>query len=189
MIKILSIALVVFGFVGCAYNDPNVLIIKPYQSKVTTLTKGKSIKKVYLKSVIDLRNDPSILGSFEDGGKVYLVRTKTKIITWVYDALQRGLRDRGYVIVDNPTKGSLNLQVAILSLNAQYKEYQNKNNMFGNLFFQVGYKRGIHSQNENIKLSLSSRYSSLPSQSEYEGYIYKMLDETIGKIIEKTDSY
>lgn len=189
MRKILCIALIAIGFIGCIYKDPNNLVIKPYKPKTTTLTRGKSIKKVYIKSVIDYRNDPEILGSFADSGKMYLVKTRTKMITWVYDALERGLRQRGYVIVENPTKGSTNLEVAILTLNAEYLAYQNQNNMFGNLVFEVGYKRSNVMHRDKIKISHSSWYSSLPSQSEYEIYIYKMLDEAIDKIIEKTNSY
>lgn len=189
MRKVLFSVVISMVLIGCAFNDPNVLVIKPYQPKVATVTKGKSIKKIYIKSIQDLRDEPGILGSYEDSGNLYLVRTKTSMTTWVYDALQRALEYRGYVIVDAPTKGSLNLSISILSVNAQYKDLQNQDNMFGNLLFKVLYQKSIYGQKDSIKLSFRSYYESLPSQSEYEDYVYKMLDRAIDKIIKQANSY
>lgn len=180
----LSFILIFVGFMGCSSN-PNNLTLSPYKPKIYTTSKGTGIKKIYIKSVADLREHPALVGSFEKDGKTYGVMSRTRVATWLYDALERGLEKRGFKLVQSPQKEALRVKVVISKLNVRYTNIKNSNNTFGDLVLGFSMDRGLNNQMEKIKTYRQTYNSSLPDKEQYEAYIYEMLDDAVGKILKK----
>lgn len=184
MKKVLLIVLIGIAFISCS-SHPNNLIISTYSPKVYSLSKGKDIKKIYIKSVADLRENPALVGSFEKDKKLYAVMSHTRVATWIYDGLEKALEKRGYKMVQRPLKEALRVQVAISDLNVDYRNIKNADNTFGKLVLALSLDRGSNIKQQTIKISRQAYNSSIPSKKEYEVYIYEMLDDAMDKILKQ----
>ncbi len=182
---VFSICLCIF-FSACSSTKPNMISINPYKSNYHKIHSSKTIQRVFVKSVLDLRNNPHILGSYAEGRKRYAVRTDTKMNVWLYKALNDALLHEGYEPTQKMSFDSLNVSVKIKSLNAHYFAHKRQNNMHLDLVLRVNYQRGIINESEEIKISRQTSYNSLPSKQEYERQIYNLLKSGIKDIIKKT---
>lgn len=175
-------------FLGCS-SKPNDLTFSLYQPKVSSKIRSVSIQKVYIKSVIDLRPNTRAIGTFESGNDLYLVETKTNLNVWFYDAIERGLKERGYKIIPDYKKGSIYIKVYITKATADYKQIKNSDDMFGKLKLKIEYKKGNLTQTDDIYISQSGYYGSLPDKEEYEEFVQRMLDKSVDKIVRKVSVY
>lgn len=182
MKRYIVVVLVFLGLLGCSSN-PNNLTISAYKPKIHSTTKGSIVKKIYIKSVADLRENPYLVGSFEQKGKTYAVMSNTRIATWIYESLERALLARGYKMVQNPLKEALRVKVSISKLNVVYINKKGMDNTFGNLVLNISENRGLYKNANKIKVSRQAYNSSVPNKKEYERYIKDMLSDAVDKMI------
>lgn len=113
----------VFMISGCAYKS-QALYFDPYIPKSHSISASATLQKVYLKSVVDLRQTPEILGIVANkDGKPTIHATSGEIISlWLHEALRAGLEAKGIAVISEPQKDAKTLVVHLNKFQAQYKE-------------------------------------------------------------------
>jgi len=124
MWKILGIVIgLILMISGCAYKS-QALYFDPYIPKSHAISSDLALEKVYLKSVIDMRQSPEILATIIDSsGNVSTHAASGEAVPlWVYDALKSGLEAKGIAIISKPQKDAKTLVVELKELHAKYDE-------------------------------------------------------------------
>ena len=118
-----SIIGLVFIISGCAYKS-QALYFDPYKPKDYSISPALSLQKVYLKSVVDLRPSPEVLGVVigVDGNPVTHAASGEVVALWLHEALKSGLEARGIAVISEPQKDAKILNIHLQELQAQYNE-------------------------------------------------------------------
>lgn len=170
-------------FVGCA-SKPNNIKIDPYMPSVNLkIYKSKGLQKVYIKEVLDIRRYPYIIGTYMDDNKRYYVTTKTNLQYWLYSALQRGLKKRGFVVVDKPEQDSIDLKVTFTNVDIDYYEFENV--LVAKVMTKFSIDNKLSKISETKQSVKRAKYRSVPSKSEYEKTLRSALSNIVNSIITK----
>ncbi len=183
---ILSLCLA-FMLSGCFKDEPNVLNIEAFKAKPHKTLNSKTIQRVFLHEVADLRANPHVLGSYKDG-KTYIIKTDTRLNVWLFEGLRNALIHEGYEISNKQTQDSLNISVQIENIDARYTAAKKQDNMLIDLSLRVTYKKYVYFKSENINISRKLYFKSLPSKQEFEKQVYEILKSAINGIILKANT-
>lgn len=184
---IFAIFLLLF-FVACSIK-PNVLTLNSYKPTSSKISNKISIQKAYIKSIIDTREDETIVGLVDNISNTYPLFTDTNIKLWFYNALVDGLRAKGYEIVKEPLKEALAIKVAIIKFDINYSKAITKyNNLKGVLDIQLSLAKGFKNDVENILQTQKSFYEDTPSKEELETLMQTLVDDMVSQIIQKGTS-
>lgn len=148
-----SIIGLVFIISGCAYKS-QALYFDPYKPKDYSISPALSLQKVYLKSVVDLRPSPEVLGVVigVDGNPVTHAASGEVVALWLHEALKSGLEARGIAVISEPQKDAKILNIHLQELQAQYNEALLKTD---NLRASMTLKLEIIKDNKTITKNIS----------------------------------
>ncbi len=176
-------------FVGCAYraNDLNFEVYKPHykQDEVSHIE-----KILYIKSIIDIRENPYAMGTFEEKGRYYLVESKTDLRYWYYKSLRNAFEQKNYEITSKFSKYILGLKVYVYKARADFVEdFDAKNNMKGNLRLKVVYERFGKKVVKDVAIDHVGFYEMIPGKADYEQFLGRMLRASVDEIVKKVPEF
>lgn len=180
--------LIVFIISGCAYKH-QALHLSPFLPKDYSVSKGPSLEKVYIKSVIDKRKEPNILGTIYDknGYAITYASAGEDITLWVYNALQKGLEAKGIVIVNNPEKDAKTIRVNLEELNARYDEgLLKEDNLQASMLLEIEIKRNDTIITKRISQASKKWHKPIKDSASFkpiiEDLMQDVLERTVGEI-------
>ncbi len=179
----LSLVLAVSIFSGCSVKSSNNLTIKPYTPKVYSIYKNNSIKKIYLKSVRDLRSNPKMVGMYEQNGKYYGVLSDVNVAVWLYEGLINAFKKRGYEVVQSSSPKALTVMVDVLDLHVNHYASYSKNNTFSEAVLKLKLKKDSFLHVKKFKTSNTDYFITIPSKNEYENKMRDMLEIVLDRAV------
>lgn len=183
----IGLILALLVLTGCVYkNTP--LTFSPYVPKPSTMVGGKSVQKVYLKTVIDNRPRQSIVASFTNtsGQNVGYATTSTAVDVWVHDALRRGLLARGYEVVVQPFKEAKTLEVSIDELFAHYNgTLLSGDNLTGTMQLSLHVKSGQTTTTKRVSQSQQQWHAPMHSSVAFKPFLERLMKDVLARAIDE----
>lgn len=118
---IIALGCALLFFAGCSYKQTP-LTFSPYMPEQGPIVMGKTVQKVYLKSVVDMRPKSSIvaIATNDKGEKLGSASSATPIDLWLFQAVKKGLEARGVEVVDAPLRDTPTVKLALMELYSTY---------------------------------------------------------------------
>lgn len=186
----MGMVLVLLVFSGCAYKNAP-LTFSPYVPGPSAMVTGKSVQKVYLKAVIDARQQRSIIASALNsaGQSTGYATSGTALDLWVYEGLKRGLEARGYEVVNAPVKEAKTLTVNIDEFFAQYNgALLSGENLTGTMQLTLHVKVGETTHTKRVAQSQSRWHKPITASEDFKPFLQKLMNDVLARAIYEVHS-
>ena len=188
---IIALGCALLFLTGCTYKQTP-LSFSPYMPKQGQIVIGKSVQKVYLKSVIDMRTKDSIvaIATNDRGEKLGTASAMTRIYSWLFDAATKGLQIRGVEVVDHPVKGVPVVNMALMELFATYNgALLEGKNMKAVMDVQVSIIDGDKTVTKNVSQRQSKWSGPIYSSDAFEPFLQTLMEDIAARLVENIITY
>lgn len=190
--KILALAV---GFciilTGCAYKS-QAIYFDPYAPKVYKNSSGHVLQKVYLKSVVDLRQSTEILGTVigpDKTPKTYAASGEM-VSVWLYEAIKSGLQARSIFLIDEPQKDAKTVKIYIKQLHAVYDENLFKgNNLRARMDLKVEITKGKEKIVKSISQESSMWHKPIRDAQAFKPILQELMEDIADRTIKEISDF
>jgi hypothetical protein len=175
----------VFLVSGCSYKS-QALYFDPYIPKNHTVASGLTLEKVYLKSVVDLRPSPEVLGTVIDtnGNPTIHAASGEVVSLWLYEALKSGLEARGIAVISKPQKDAKTLVIHLEELQAQYNETLLKtDNLRASMTLKVQITKGANAITKNISQESLQWHKPIRDTAAFKPILQGLMQDVIERTV------
>jgi len=170
---------------GCAYKSQS-LYFDPYIPTTHAVSSNLALEKVYLKSVIDMRQSPQILATIIDSsGSASIHATSGEAVPlWVYDALKTGLEARGIATVSNPQEDAKTLVVELKKLHAKYDENIFKSdNLHASMTLRVQITKDKKTVTKNISQKSFQWHKPIKDTIAFKPILQELMQDVVERTV------
>ena len=183
---IISLGCALLFLTGCTYKQTP-LSFTPYLPEQGQIVQGKTLQKVYLKSVMDMRTQNGIvaIATNKNGEKLGVATSATSIDLWLYEAVKKALEARGIVVVDHLVRDVPVAKIAIMELFATYNgELLEGKNMKAVMDVQVSVIDGMRTVTKNVSQRQSQWHGPIYASSEFEPFLQALMEDIAVRVAE-----
>ena len=182
---------ILFAFVvfsGCAYKkDNSPLNFAPYTPKNAPIIAGKTVQKIYLKSVVDKRESTSIVAAATNssGEMIGTAVSATSIPLWLYESVKKGLEKRGIEVINTPQKDVKKVDMDLREFFSTYDgEIFEGKNMKAIMFVKLKIQDGQKTITKNISQSQNQWKGIVDEAADFKPFLQVLLNDITTRIIE-----